>query len=131
MASLDEIIGRTDPNDIDAILAITNTDAAEAVHEVANHADTVYTWNYEKGARPALAKLYEKAKAGQWNGETDLPWDTVVDPYEEAKAAFEATGGMDTLIDFTGTPVAKVGPCRVDRVQPPGPGLDAEPVPPR
>jgi hypothetical protein len=111
MASLDEIIGRTDPNDIDAILAITNTDASETVHEVVNNADTVYTWNYEKGARPALAKLYEKAKAGQWNAETDLPWDTVVDPHEEAKRAFEETGGMDTLIDFSGTPVASWGPA--------------------
>jgi hypothetical protein len=69
----------------------------------------VYTWDYEKGARPALNKLYEKAKAGQWNGETDLPWDTVVDPWELATREYEANGGMDVMIDFSGTPVERWG----------------------
>ncbi|MEZ5135417.1 MAG: hypothetical protein R2699_10280 [Acidimicrobiales bacterium] len=27
------------------------------------------TWDYEKGARPALDKLYEKAKKSQWNSQ--------------------------------------------------------------
>ena len=27
-----------------------------------------FTWDYEKGARPKLDKLYEKAKSAQWNG---------------------------------------------------------------
>ena len=26
------------------------------------NADAIFTWDYEKGARPALNKLYEKAK---------------------------------------------------------------------
>ena len=46
------------------------------LHTVADNADAIFTWDYEKGARPALNKLYEKAKKNQWNGETDLPWDT-------------------------------------------------------
>jgi hypothetical protein len=46
---------------------------------VEDHADAIFTWDYEKGARPPLDKLYEKAKVSQWNGETDLPWDTEVD----------------------------------------------------
>ena len=41
-----------------------------------DNAEAIFTWDYEKGARPALNKLYEKAKDAQWNGETDLPWDT-------------------------------------------------------
>ena len=49
------------------------------VHAVKDNADALFTWNYEKGERPALNKLYEKAKDAQWNGETDLPWDTDVD----------------------------------------------------
>ena len=49
------------------------------VHAVKDNADALFTWNYEKGERPALNKLYEKAKGAQWNGETDLPWDTDVD----------------------------------------------------
>ena len=44
-----------------------------------DNADAIFTWDYEKGARPALNKLYEKAKTSQWNGETDLPWETEVD----------------------------------------------------
>ena len=29
---------------------------------MADNADAIFTWDYEKGARPALNKLYEKAK---------------------------------------------------------------------
>src|SRR5215212_6085172 len=75
-----EMLGRDDVNDLDAILAITNHDVDELVHAVKDNADAIFTWDYEKGARPALNKLYEKAKTSQWNGETDLPWDTAVDP---------------------------------------------------
>ena len=56
-----EILGREDVNDINAILAITNTDEAEAIHTVKDNADAIFTWDYEKGKRPALNKLYEKA----------------------------------------------------------------------
>ena len=42
---------------------------------VKNNADTIFTWDYTL-QRPALRKLYEKAKTGQWNGTTDLPWHT-------------------------------------------------------
>jgi hypothetical protein len=44
-----------------------------SIHAVKDNADAIFTWDYEKGARPALDKLYEKAKVSQWNGETDLP----------------------------------------------------------
>jgi hypothetical protein len=49
---------------------------------VRDNADAIFTWDYEKGRRPALNKLYEKAKHSQWNGETDLPWDTAVEPMD-------------------------------------------------
>src|SRR5262245_19151011 len=75
----EDMIGREEVDDLEAILAIANTDVDEAIHTVADNADAIFTWDYEKGARPALNKLYEKAKASQWNGETDLPWDTEVD----------------------------------------------------
>jgi hypothetical protein len=74
----ESIIGRADLNDIEAILAITNTDVDEVTHIVKNNADTIFTWDYDL-ARPALRKLYEKAKVGQWNATTDLPWDHEVD----------------------------------------------------
>src|SRR5690242_19333437 len=75
-----EIIGRADINDLEAIMAVSNTDIHEAIHAVEDNADAIFTWDYEKGARPALNKLYEKAKTAQWNGETDLDWSTPVDP---------------------------------------------------
>lgn len=104
-----EILGRMDANDIEAILSVPLTDPKELIHTVTDNAPAIYTWDYEKGARPRLEKLYEKAKVGQWNGETDLPWDTVVDPYEEAEQAYDTSGGMDAMIDLTGTGVEKWG----------------------
>jgi hypothetical protein len=79
VASNEQLIGRQDVDDLEAILAVANTDVDGAIHTVADNSDAIFTWDYEKGARPALNKLYEKAKNSQWNGETDLPWDTEVD----------------------------------------------------
>jgi hypothetical protein len=77
-ADNETIIGRAELNDIEAILAVTNTDVDEVVHAVKDNADAIFTWDYSL-ARPALRKLYEKAKVGQWNATTDLPWDQEVD----------------------------------------------------
>src|SRR5256712_8449587 len=41
--------------------------------------DTSYAWNYGN-VKDGLRDLYEKAKRDQWNGTTQLPWDTDVDP---------------------------------------------------
>jgi len=79
MTTNEEMLGRADVNDLEAILSITSKDVDELVHAVKDNADALFTWNYEKGERPALNKLYEKAKGAQWNGETDLPWETPVD----------------------------------------------------
>ena len=69
-----DILGREDINDLEAIMEVSNTDSTELIHAVSDNADAIFTWDYEKGARPALNKLYEKAKTAQWNGETDLDW---------------------------------------------------------
>jgi hypothetical protein len=105
-----EILGREDVDDLDAILAVSNTDVDEAVHAVADNADAIFTWDYEKGARPALNKLYEKAKHSQWNGETDLPWHLEVDQERVAAETVEGTTaeGLAALgIDLTGTAMAR------------------------
>jgi len=106
-----EILGRDDVNDIDAILAITNTDRDEVIHAVEDNADAIFTWDYEKGKRPALNKLYEKAKNSQWNGETDLPWECNVDQEEFARAimALQAQVRAEAGIDLSGTPFEKWG----------------------
>jgi len=51
--------------------------------------DSTFTWDYER-SRPALGKLYEKAKTSQWNVTTDLDWSIDVDP---EKVAAELSGG--------------------------------------
>ena len=106
--SNEEIIGREEVNDLEAILAITNTDVNEQIHAVKDNADAIFTWDYEKGQRPALNKLYEKAKGAQWNGETDLPWDTDVDQ-EQVVIANAAQNGQGTNIDLAGTSLEKWG----------------------
>jgi hypothetical protein len=103
-----EILGRDSVDDLDAILAVTNTEVDEAVHVVKDNADAIFTWDYER-SRPPLVKLYEKAKTSQWNGETDLPWDTDVDP-ERDVAASPMTPTIERLasigIDLSGTELA-------------------------
>ena len=66
--------------DLEAALSVSNTDVDEVLHAVKDNSEAIFTWDYEKGARPALNKLYEKAKTSQWNGETDLDWSIDVDP---------------------------------------------------
>jgi hypothetical protein len=107
-----DLIGRDEIDDFEAILAITNTDVDAAIHSVRSNFDTIFTWDYEKGARPALNKLYEKAKHSQWNGETDLPWDTEVDQTEvvlQNAAQFGGVGAEAAAMDLAGTPFAKWG----------------------
>jgi len=103
-----ELIGRDELNDIEAILAITNTDVDEVEHIVQNNADSIFTWDYTL-ARPALRKLYEKAKTGQWNGATDLLWDTDVDV---EKSVFEDSqilgSGMEQAL-YADTSLGKWG----------------------
>src|SRR5215207_4601358 len=106
MSSNEDLIGREDINDLEAILSVSNTDVDEVIHAVKDNAEAIFTWDYEKGQRPALNKLYEKAKTSQWNGETDLPWDTEVDQEQVVAANFMANGGGmadNPDIDIKGT----------------------------
>lgn len=58
--------------------------------------DTSYVWNYGS-VKEGLRDLYEKAKRDQWNGTTQLAWDTDVDPESE-------------IIPQTINPLASYGP---------------------
>jgi hypothetical protein len=103
----EELIGRAEINDLEAILSITNTDVDEAVHTVEDNAEAIFTWDYEKGARPKLNRLYEKAKGAMWNGETDLPWETEVDQEAVVMANAAQMGGIAVGMDLAGTPFEK------------------------
>jgi hypothetical protein len=104
-----EIIGRDDVNDLEAILSVVNTDANEERHAVHSVYDTIFTWDYEKGQRPKLEKLYEKAKKTQWNGQTDLPWETDVDQEKLVVANAAANGGLGEGLDVSGTSLERWG----------------------
>jgi hypothetical protein len=108
MSTNEELIGRTDINDLEAILAITNTDVDEVTHAVKDNADAIFTWDYER-SRPALGKLYEKAKKAQWNAQTDLPWETPVDQEEVAINNAIQAGGFGQGVDLSGTSLEKWG----------------------
>lgn len=108
MSSNEAIIGRDEINDIDAILAVVNTDHDEVEHAVKDNCEAIFTWDYAL-ARPQLRKLYEKAKVGQWNATTDLPWDTEVDQEREVANVQALIGtGMNPDV-YIGTPVEKWG----------------------
>jgi len=102
-----DLIGRDDVDDLEAILSVSNTDKDEVVHEVRSNFDTIFTWDYEKGGRPKLDRLYEKAKTSMWNAQTDLPWDTEVDQEAVVIANTAPMGGPAGGMDFTGTPFEK------------------------
>ncbi|MCU1451715.1 MAG: P-aminobenzoate N-oxygenase AurF [Acidimicrobiales bacterium] len=108
MSTNEELIGRTDINDLEAILSITNNDVDEVTHAVKDNAEALFTWDYER-TRPALGKLYEKAKKAQWNAQTDLPWETPVDQEEVAINNAIQAGGFGQGVDLTGTSLEKWG----------------------
>jgi hypothetical protein len=103
-----DIIGREDLNDIEAILSVTNTDVDEVLHAVRDDSDALFTWDYSL-ARPNLRRLYEKAKTGQWNGTTDLPWETPVDIEATIAADQAAIGAGIDPSQYADTPLAKWG----------------------
>ena len=73
-----------------AVLDQVGQEDPDGRHRVPDACEAEFTWDYTKGARPKLDKLYEKAKRAQWNGQTDLPWETPVDP-----ETLLASGGAD------------------------------------
>src|SRR5256885_17226433 len=110
MAAQEELIGRSDINDVEASLAITNSDVDEVAHGVKDNADAIFTWDYDR-SRPALGKLYEKAKTSQWNAELDLDWST---PVDQEKLATEmgianAPAYEEVPEALRGTPMEKWG----------------------
>src|SRR4030081_1732120 len=109
MATNHEILGRNEVDDLEAILAITNSDVDEVQHLVQSNGDAIFTWDYDR-SRPALGKLYERAKKSQWNAQTDLPWDTDVDQEHvvlENALANNMTFGSE--LDTKATPFEKWG----------------------
>jgi hypothetical protein len=104
-----DLIGRTDVVDYEAIFSVVGVQEENGLHAVDNNCQTLFTWDYTKGARPGLDKLYEKSKKAQWNGQTDLPWDTEVDSWKLAEEAYTEDQSGFFNADLTGTVVEKWG----------------------
>jgi hypothetical protein len=99
-------------DDREAILSQVNLDNDAVTHGVPSEFDAEFTWDYGKGQRPGLDKLYEKAKVSQWNGSTDLEWSTDVDPERTAVELSRNDRRVQyvrALINEPGSPVASWG----------------------
>ncbi len=109
MRSNAELIGRDNINDFEAVLAVVGHQESDGRHLVTDNCQAEFTWDYEKGSRTQLDKLYEKAKKAQWNGQTDLPWDTEVDQERVVMANAEANNDAMRWAntDYTGTVLEK------------------------
>jgi len=105
MATNQEMIGRDELDDLEAILSITNSDVNEIQHVIRANSDTLFTWDYEQSREP-LIKLYEKAKTSQWNATTDLDWSLPVDQAAQvlANAQANVNGPFSGGLDLKGTP---------------------------
>lgn len=116
MSTTEEILGRKGIDDLEGILAITNRDVDAITHAVKDNAEAIFTWDYEQ-SRPALVKLYEKAKVSQWNASTDLDWSIEVDQEQVAmETAAQAAGNpsenskqLESAMLEPGSPVANWG----------------------
>jgi hypothetical protein len=53
---------------------VSTEDQLALIRAVETSFESLFTWDYGKGQRQALNKLYEKAKTSQWNAETDIDW---------------------------------------------------------
>jgi hypothetical protein len=106
-----DIIGRDNINDLDAVLSFVGHYEVDGYHRVPDNCPAEFTWDYEKGAKPQLDKLYEKAKKAQWNGQTDLDWSIEVDQEKVVMNNNEANQDMMQWgqVDLTGTSLEKWG----------------------
>ena len=92
-----ELIGRADVHDLEAVLSVVGHYDEDGHHNVPNNCPAEFTWDYEKGTKAGLEKLYEKAKKAQWNAQTDLDWSIDVDQERVVIANAEANPAPDEL----------------------------------
>jgi hypothetical protein len=85
-----ELIGRDSIDDLEAVLSFVGRYDEEGHHRVEDICPAEFTWDYRKGSKPQLDRLYEKAKKAQWNAQTDLDWSIEVDQEKVVLANAEA-----------------------------------------
>jgi hypothetical protein len=77
----------------DLARTVSTEDQLALIRSVETNFDSLFTWDYEKGQRPALNKLYEKAKVSQWNAETDIDWSVT----GQIEAARDPNNPLNTM----------------------------------
>jgi len=90
-------------------MTTTDANSQHALHSVGAKFDSTFTWDYERSRTP-LVKLYEKAKASQWNASTDLDWSIDVDPEKVASELGVGTSDrFGVLRDYPNSPIKHFG----------------------
>src|SRR5215468_7445149 len=76
---------------------VSTADKVAMIREVETSFDSLFTWDYEKGQRQALNKLYEKAKVSQWNAEEDIDWSVTgqIDAARDPNNPLNTMGATD------------------------------------
>ena len=62
MSTTEEIIGRSEIDDFEAILSVVGIEEPDGIHVVHSDYDSNFTWDYEKAQRP---KLEQALREGQ------------------------------------------------------------------
>ena len=76
---------------------VSTKDKLAMIRDVSTTFDSLFTWDYEKGKRRQLNKLYEKAKTSQWNAETDIDWSVTgqIDAARDPNNPLNTMGATD------------------------------------
>ena len=111
MATNEDLIGRDDINDLEAILADHQHRRRRGHPRGEGQRRRHLHVGLREGQPAQLNSLYEKAKTSQWNGETDLPWDDRGRPGGRRRCANAAPTRPASAqgMDLTGTPFEKWG----------------------
>ena len=130
MTTNEEILGRDDVNDLEAILAITNhgrrRDDPRREGQRRRHLHV----GLREGRAPGAQQALREGQDAQWNGETDLPWDPDVD-IEKVVANAPRDPDADPVLVAAQQPrraARQLGRQGVGRARHRVAELDAEPV---
>jgi hypothetical protein len=101
---MSQTIPMPNADELERILSVVNEEPNADMHAVKNDYETIFTWDYDKGNRAKLDRLYEKAKSSMWNAQTDIDWSIDVDQEKLAQAVLVNAQSQFGTVDLQGTP---------------------------
>ena len=105
-ATNEDMIGRADVHDLEAILSVSNTDVDETIHSVTDNCDAIFTWDYEQGRRPASTSCTRRPSTPSgtarptWTGRS-------TSTRRRSSPTTAAANNFIGDVDLSGTPFAK------------------------